>query len=140
MERPSREQVLMEVAQLIARRSTCQRRHVGAILTLDSRIISMGYAGAPAGARHCGFDVCDVNLPCTRTIHAEANAIAFAARHGVPTDGSELYSTASPCIDCAKLIISAGVRHVFYLEEYRDLSPVLIMVDSGIRVERFKLP
>lgn len=140
MPRPSREILLMEMAQLIARRATCGRRQVGAILTRESRIISMGYTGAPPGQPHCSPEICNLQLPCTRTVHAEANAIAFAARYGMSTKDCALYTTASPCMDCAKLIISAGVCGVFYLEEYRDTAPLLLLRECGIYAEKLPMP
>lgn len=138
--RPDRDTVLIEMARLIATRSTCDRRHVGAVIARESRVLSMGYAGAPPGFPHCSFALCgDRKDPCTRTIHAEANAIAWAARGGIAIDGCAIYTTASPCNDCAKLILSAGLKQVYYLEEYRDPAPLLLLKQGGIYAEKLQL-
>jgi len=97
----------------------------------------MGYNGAPSGLPHCTEETCGPDHPCTRTVHAEANVIAFAAKRGISTDGSTLYTTVSPCNDCAKLIINAGVRSVLFWESYRDLEPVQLMREAGILVEQY---
>lgn len=136
MERLSRDHLLMEVAFLFRARSTCLRRKVGAVLAVDGRILSTGYGGAPAGMDHCSPSNCFPDKPCLRTIHAEANAIAWAARCGIRTDPSTLYTTASPCIECAKLIINAGVQRVVYSEPYRDTTPILLLEGVGIKVEQ----
>ena len=140
MQRLSRDHLLMEVAFLFKARSTCLRRQVGAVLALDGRILSTGYAGAPAGMDHCSSLNCFPDKPCLRTIHAEANAVAWAARTGIRTDPSTLYTTASPCIECAKLLINAGVQRVVYAEEYRDTTPILLLEGVGIRVEKLDPP
>lgn len=137
MHRLPRDQLLMEVALLYKRRSTCLRRQVGAVLVREGRILSTGYNGAPAGVPHCMPDSCGPSNPCIRTIHAEANVIAFAARTGVITDGTSLYTTASPCIECAKLLINAGVCRVIYDEEYRDTGPIVLLRSVGITVEKY---
>jgi dCMP deaminase len=126
----------MEVAFLFRARSTCLRRQVGAVLALDGRILSTGYGGAPAGVEHCSPQNCTPDKPCLRTIHAEANTVAWASRNGIRTDSSTLYTTASPCIECAKLLVNAGVRRVVYAEEYRDTSPILLLESVGIKVDR----
>ncbi len=134
MERISRDTMMMRIALVVAERSTCQRRKVGAVLARDGRIISLGYAGAPAGQPHCSAEICDLSKPCTRTIHAEMNAIAYAARAGVSTEGSTLYCTLSPCIDCAKVIISAGIPRVVYYEHYRATEGMVFLMNSGIDI------
>ena len=109
MDRPTRDETTMYVAQAIAERGTCCRLRVGAVICRDGRILATGYNGAPAGMPHCEHEKGD-DTPCEVTVHAEANAIAFAARHGVRTEGAELHTTHSPCLTCAKLIINA-VEH-----------------------------
>lgn len=116
----------------MAQRSTCLRLQVGAVIAFDGRILTTGYNGAPAGVPHCTLDVCGPENPCTRTVHAEANAIAFAARHGVRTEGSVIYCTDSPCLECAKLIINSGIQRVFYYRRYRDDSPLDYLLSAGI--------
>lgn len=138
--RLARDELFMRVAELFAIRSSCTRGHVGAVLVKDKRIISSGYNGAPPGMRHClevGCDIpsctCDViptgggqheprcakNLGCQRTIHAEANSLLWAARMGIPTLDSIMYSTHSPCATCARLIIAAGISKVYFRNDYR---------------------
>ena len=129
MRRPSRDDVLMNIAREVARRSTCERAQVGAVLVRDSRIISTGYNGSPSGMPHC---VCKALESCNRTVHAESNAIVFSARYGVSTMGTTLYTTMSPCLECAKLIINAGISRVVYDEPYRDMSGVLLLKDGGV--------
>lgn len=130
--RINRDTMLMGVAQLVAQRGTCLRLQVGALVALDGRIISTGYNGAPAGMEHCNVSNCSWDKPCERTIHAEANAIVFAARHGVKLDGSTLYTTYSPCKTCAGLIINAGVKLVVYKKAYRDSEPLDILTSAEV--------
>lgn len=115
----------MSIAKVVAVRSTCDRKAVGAVLVHNNRILSTGYNGAPGGLPHC--DVTNhamVDGHCTTAVHAEVNAIAQAARYGVSIDGSYLYITASPCWSCFKVIATAGIRGVAYAEEYRPDSAV----------------
>ncbi len=114
------EQALMDIAGIIGEASTCTRLQVGAILTMNRRIISTGYNGAAGGFRHCYHDD-DDDRPCEAAVHAEANVIAFAAKNGVQTWGSILFTTHSPCVTCARLLINAGVSQVIYENYYRDI-------------------
>lgn len=122
MERISRHEMLLEMAVVAAKRSTCLRRKVGALAAIDGRPLVIGYAGAAHGDPHCTQVGCLIDSQtgaCVRTQHAEANVIAFAARKGISLEGASLYCTTSPCLVCAKLILSAGIREVGYLEKYR---------------------
>lgn len=130
--RISRNGMLMQMAKLAAQRGTCRRRSVGAVIARDGRVLSIGYVGAPAGFPHCTPDICGPDKPCERTIHAEANAIAFAAKEGIRLEDSTLYTTASPCLHCAKLIINSGITTVWYDEEYRDVAPIELLEQAGI--------
>lgn len=120
MSRPGWDDYFMEIAKVVATRATCARKHVGAVVVSPShQLLSTGYNGAPAGAPHCDdVDHEMVDGHCVRTVHAEANAIAQAARNGVILEGAELYTTASPCYDCGKLIVSAGIKKVTFDEQY----------------------
>ena len=138
-ERMSRDEFLMEAAVLVAKRSTCLRLHVGAVVAIDGRILSTGYNGAPSGMPHCAPPFCGPSEPCTRAVHAEANCIAFAAKHGIALSGGIMYSTDSPCVECAKLIINAGLRGVTYFREYRDRSPIVLMRDAGIYTDLYEI-
>lgn len=135
--RMDRDELLGNVAKLVARRSTCLRSSVGAVLAKEGRIISTGYNGAPAGMPHCTQHTCGPDSGCERTVHAEANVIAFAAKFGIETEGSELYTTLSPCNDCAKLLINAGVKRIIYWEVYRDSGPISLLMDAGVQCEQF---
>lgn len=119
--RVSWNEYFMNIAEQVATRSTCDRKNVGALIVRDKTILSTGYNGSLRGAPHCdeaGHDM--ENGHCVRTVHAEANAIAQAAKHGVMIDGSDLYVTASPCLTCFKLVANAGIRVIYYKEFYRD--------------------
>jgi dCMP deaminase len=111
----------MNIADQVATRSTCGRKHVGAVIVRDRTILSTGYNGSLRGAPHCdeaGHDM--ENDHCVRTVHAEANAVAQAAKHGVRIDESEIYVTASPCLTCFKLVANCGIKTVYFKEFYRD--------------------
>jgi dCMP deaminase len=138
MNRISRDEMLMTIAEVVARRSTCCRKNIGAVLARDGRFFAPGYNGAPSGMPHCEPGTCNAANPCTRTIHAEANAIAFAARYGIATEGSTLYVTVSPCNDCAKLIINSGVVRVVFRERYRIDAPIKLLNDAGIETEWYQ--
>ena len=127
--RPSWDQYFMEIAALVAKRSTCLRRAVGAILVKDKRILATGYNGAPAGVRHCSEVGClretlqvasGERHELCRGIHAEQNAIIQAAYHGVPIQGASLYCTNLPCSICTKMLINAGIRTIYYRSGYAD--------------------
>ncbi len=125
----------MNIARQAATRSTCDRKHVGAVIVRDKAILSTGYNGSIRGLPHCD-DVGHVmeNEHCIATVHAEANAIIQAARNGVRIDGAELYTTASPCWSCFKLIANAGIRTIYYGEFYRDPRCVEVAKQAGIRL------
>lgn len=129
LSRPSWDQYFMSMAELAATRSTCIRRKVGAVLVKNSRIISTGYNGAPAGYQHCQKIGCmreQLNVPSgekhelCRGVHAEQNAIIQAALHGISTMSSTLYCTSKPCSICAKMIVNAGILNVVYRDDYND--------------------
>jgi dCMP deaminase len=135
--RISRNQALMDCAWTWQKRSTCLRLHVGAIVAREGRILVTGYNGAPSGIEHCNPENCGPDSPCTRAVHAEANCIAFAARHGISLQGTQLVTTDSPCVDCAKLIINAGIKDVLYWRPYRDISPLKLFAYGGVTVTKF---
>ena len=111
----------MEIAQVVATRATCDRKHVGAVLVRDRIILSTGYNGSIRGLPHCdevGHMMEDDH--CVATIHAEANAVIQAARNGVGLLGATIYTTASPCWPCFKLVANAGIRRIVFGEFYRD--------------------
>ncbi len=111
----------MNIATEVATRSTCDRKHVGAVIVREKTILSTGYNGSIKGLPHCdeaGHEMVDGH--CVRTTHAEANAIVQAAKNGVEINLSEIYVTASPCYSCFKLIANAGIKTIYYKELYRD--------------------
>lgn len=134
MNRISREALFMEKALLIAKRSTCQRAQVGAVFVFEDREIVSGYGGSPPGQPHCSPEICDLTQPCKKTLHAEANGIAWAARKGIPLEGSILFTTLSPCWECAGMLITAGIKKVYYKDGYRDSTPLGRLTESGVIV------
>jgi dCMP deaminase len=138
----------MEISMIVAKRSTCIRRNVGAVLVKDSHIISTGYNGSPAGLPHCTKETCvrtKLGLSSgeqphlCRAVHAELNCIIQAARYGTMIDGdTTLYTTAFPCIDCTKVLINAGIKRIVYLGEYEEKSGIRdeLIRESGIRMDR----
>jgi dCMP deaminase len=115
------DQYFMDIGREVASRATCDRKHVGAVIVRDRTILSTGYNGSVRGLPHCD-DVGHLmeDGHCVATVHAEANAIVQAARHGVNIDGAAIYTTASPCWSCFKLIANAGLRRIVFGEFYRD--------------------
>ncbi|MBR5150058.1 MAG: dCMP deaminase family protein [Bacteroidaceae bacterium] len=122
----------IRMAQIWAENSYCKRRQVGAIVVKDKMIISDGYNGTPAGFENICED--DEGLTKPYVLHAEANAITKIARSGNNSDGATLYVTSSPCIECAKLIIQAGIKRVVYSEEYRLKDGIDLLKRAGIEV------
>lgn len=123
----------LQIAQLVSQRSKANRKKVGAVLVKDKNIISFGWNGTPTGFPNQCEDSNNCTLP--EVIHAEANAICKAARAGLSTKNSCLYITLSPCIDCAKLLIQAGIKRVIFSENYRDLAPLELLKKSNIKVD-----
>ena len=125
----------MNIAREVATRSTCSRKHVGAVIVRDKTILSTGYNGSIKGLPHCDDAGCDiVDGHCVRTSHAEANAIVQAAKNGVWIDQSKIYVTASPCYDCFKLIANAGIKTIYYEEFYRDQRIIDRSKEVGIQL------
>ena len=117
--------LFVETTKLVALRSSCVKAQQAALLIKDNRIISFGYNGPPAGTFNCnddgGEEACgkDSNGSCFHGIHAEQNAIGYAARNGIDTEGCIIYCTETPCISCAKLIVASGIKEFHYIDEYR---------------------
>ena len=146
MIRPSWDEYFMEITHLVARRSTCLRRQVGAILVKDKNILATGYNGAPSGVAHCLDVGClreKLGVPSgerhelCRGLHAEQNAIIQAAKHGTNIDDSTLYCTTMPCIICSKMIINAGIRRIVFDEGDSDTRAAEMIEESGVIVEKF---
>ncbi|MBA64543.1 MAG: deaminase [Candidatus Marinimicrobia bacterium] len=129
----------MNIAREVATRSTCDRKHVGAVIVRDKTILSTGYNGSIKGLPHCDDAGCEmVDGHCVRTSHAEANAIVQAAKNGVGINQSEIYVTASPCYDCFKLIANAGIKIIYYKEFYRDQRIIERSKEVGIQLVSLK--
>ncbi len=141
--RPPWDEYFMSIAQLVAGRSTCLRRSVGAVIVKDRRILATGYNGAPAGLPHCDETGCireKLNVPhgerheLCRGIHAEQNAIIQSANYGTGISGSAIYTTHHPCSVCAKMIINAGIRRVISADDYPDELASELLAQAGIPV------
>jgi len=146
LERPSWDEYFMTITKVVATRSTCLRRHVGAILVKDKRILATGYNGAPAGLKHCSEVGClrkDASIPSgtrhelCRGLHAEQNAIIQAANHGISIRGATLYCTNKPCVICSKMIINAGISRVYYEEGYNDPLADQMLAEAKVEMVRF---
>ena len=146
--RPSWPEYFMAITRMVAKRSTCLRRSVGAILVKDKRILATGYNGAPAGLRHCAEVGClreNTSVPSgtrhelCRGLHAEQNVIIQAAYHGIPINGADLYCTNKPCVICSKMIINAGIKKIYYEEGYDDPLSDQMLNEANIEISRLQL-
>ncbi len=141
--RPSWVTYFMNITNLVAERSTCTRRAVGAVLVKDKRILSTGYNGAPTGLKHClevgclrerlGVESGKMHELC-RGIHAEQNAIIQAAYHGVSVKGAAIFCTNQPCSICARMIINAGIQKIYYQSGYADSLAKELLQEAGIEL------
>lgn len=136
MSRPAFDDIYMDLAVKIAQRSHCIKRHVGAVLAKETRIVSVGYNGPPAGTHNCdeefGENGCaqDSKGSCSLAIHAEQNAILYAAKNKVNVKGSTLYVSLSPCLACARIIYTMGINRVVYLNSYAEYKG--LATDEGL--------
>jgi len=141
------DEALMHIAHVMAARSTCSRTQVGAVVARDGRVLASGYNGTPSGMPHCDHTCNCLDYPpieaehnprcryvsaCLDSVHAEANAVAFAARLGTPLHHGVLYTTHTPCRACAQLIVQAGVVEVHAFEPYRDAAGWELLADAGL--------
>ena len=146
MKRPSWDEYFMEMAELTAKRSTCMRRHVGAVIVKDRDAIATGYNGAPSGIMHCeergGCIRQQLNVPSGQrhelcmALHAEQNAIIQAAVMGNSVEGGTIYITHQPCAICAKMILNAGIKRIVIKEGYPDELAASILDEAGLKVEK----
>lgn len=141
--RPSWNSYFMQMAQVVAGRSTCLRRQVGAVIVKDRQILSTGYNGSPSGLVHCDEVGClrqSLNVPSgermeiCRAVHAEQNAIIQAAKHGVAIAGADLYATHQPCVQCTKMLINVGIRRVVYIHPYPDSLADVMARESNLEL------
>ncbi|OQB12208.1 MAG: tRNA-specific adenosine deaminase [Candidatus Omnitrophica bacterium ADurb.Bin205] len=145
IKRPSWDEYFMEMAKLVAKRSTCLRRSVGAVLVKDKRILATGYNGAPRGLKHCIDIGCmrqKLKIPSgqrhelCRALHAEQNALIQASLYGISAEGSMLYATNQPCVICAKMLINAGIKEIIIGEGYPDKMAMDFLRQARIKVRR----
>lgn len=129
-ERITRTQLYLQIAGLIALRGTCDRAQVGCVITQNNRIVSTGYNGPLPGQSPCA-EVCDTTCSCERAVHAEANAVASAAKEGISLNGATLYCNYSPCTKCAELIIQSGITTVIYEKLYHSSSKALALLKDA---------
>jgi len=144
--RPSWDEYFMSLAHLAATRSTCLRRHVGAVIVKDRMVLSTGYNDTPRGMRNCGEGGCErcrsgaapgTALDTCLCLHAEQNAIVQAAYHGVGIAGAMIYSTHQPCLTCAKMIVNAGIARIVYDEPYPDAVAERMLGEAAVELVRF---
>lgn len=150
MERPKFDDIFMELAVNLAKRSHCIKRHVGAVLTKDTRIISIGYNGPPAGTHNCDVEWPEQGCPrdskggCSLAIHAEQNALLYAVKNKTEVKGATLYVTLSPCLACARIIYTMGVERVIFLNSYAEYKGigkdegVEFLRKFGVTVEKYE--
>lgn len=138
MKRISWQQYFMAQATVASLRSTCTRLMVGAVIVRDNRIIASGYNGSVNDSTHCIDEGCYVvDNHCVRTVHAEMNALLQCAKFGVPTNNTEIYVTHFPCLHCAKQIIQAGVKKVYYASDYRNSElAITLFQEANVEVEQ----
>lgn len=143
--RPSWDEYFMELAEVVAKRSTCLRRNIGAVVVKDKRVLATGYNGAPTGLAHCSEVGClreRLGIPSgervemCRGLHAEQNALVQAVRYGISLEGAVIYCTNQPCVTCAKMLINAGIVKVIYKYPYPDKLAQDLLAESKVSVER----
>lgn len=150
MDRPKFDDIYMELAVNLAKRSHCIKRHVGAVLTKDTRIISIGYNGPPSGTHNCDVEWPDQGCPrdskgsCSLAIHAEQNAILYAVKNKTSVEGGTIYVTLSPCISCSRIIYTMGIKKVIYLKSYAEYKGIPndegvdFLRKFGVEVEKYE--
>jgi dCMP deaminase len=148
-EKPSFDDIYMELADNLSKKSHCVKMKVGAVITKDTRIVSLGYNGPPAGTHNCDEEWADNGCPrdskggCSLAIHAECNAILYAAKNRVTLEDATLYVTLSPCLACARMIFATGIKKVFYLNSYAEYKKIAsdegvdFLIKFGIDVQRY---
>ena len=148
--RPSFDDIYMDLAGNLAERSHCVKIKVGAVLTKDTRIVSLGYNGPPAGTNNCDEEWPDKGCPrdskggCSLAVHAEQNALIYAAKNNVPLENCSIYVTLAPCLNCARIIYASGIKKVIYLNSYAEYKGlptdegVDFLKQFGIEVVKYK--
>ncbi|MCL7412253.1 MAG: cytidine/deoxycytidylate deaminase family protein [ANME-2 cluster archaeon] len=149
VQRPTLDEYFMEIARVVAKRSTCLRNQVGAVIVLDKRILSTGYNGAPRNLQHCLDIGCirqqqniasGTRHELCRAVHAEQNAIIQSALHGVSIENATLYCTHQPCILCAKMIINSNIKKVVFSNNYPDDEAIRFFDTAGVEIVSLTAP
>jgi len=149
MARPDNDTYFMRMADLVATRSTCLRRQVGAVVVKEKRVLTTGYNGAPKGLKHCAEAGCvrmqnniesGTRHELCRGVHAEQNAVIQAAYFGASIKDATIYTTTYPCVMCTKILVNAGIREVVYKDDYVDPLSREILEESGVNVRRYRAP
>lgn len=139
--RPSWDEYFLKLAMLASERSTCPRMHCGCVLVKDKFVLSTGYNGSIAGQPHCEDEGClIVENHCVRTNHAEMNALIQAALHGVSTKGATAYITNMSCTNCAKALITAGIKRVVVFSDFHDTLATQFYTQSGVEISKVEMP
>ena len=145
--RPSWDEYFLDVARLVAKRATCLRRSVGAVLVKDKRILATGYNGAPSGLRHCVDIGClrqKLKIPSgerhelCRALHAEQNALIQASLYGISVKGGTIYATCQPCVICAKMLINSGIKESVVADGYPDKMALDFLKEAKIKIKKLK--
>jgi dCMP deaminase len=140
-DRPSWDEYFLKVAMLVSERATCPRMHCGCVLVKDKQILSTGYNGSIPGDAHCDDAGClIVDNHCVRTIHAEMNAILQCSQHGISTLNSTAYVTNMPCTNCAKALITAGIKEVVIFSDYHDTLAEDFFKKADVKIKRLDIP
>ena len=141
MSRPSWDEYFLKLAMLASERATCPRMHCGCVLVKDKYVLSTGYNGSLPGLEHCEDVGClIVDEHCVRTNHAEMNAIAQAARHGISINGATAYVTNMPCTTCAKALLAAGIARIVIFSDYHGSLAEQFLDESGVPLDRLPMP
>jgi dCMP deaminase len=150
MNRPSFDDIYMELAENLAKKSHCVKMQVGAVLTKDTRIVSLGYNGPPAGTHNCDVEFPETGCPrdskggCSLALHAEQNAILYASKNRITLEDATLYVTLSPCLACAKVIFSSGIKKVLFINSYAAYKKITndegvdFLRKFNVQVEQYK--
>lgn len=139
--RPDWDEYFLKLAMLASERATCPRMHCGCILVKDKRVVSTGYNGSIPGDEHCEEIGClIVDNHCVRTVHAEMNAIVQAAKRGHAIDGATAYVTNMPCTNCAKALITAGIKRVVVFSDYHDTLATQFFSKAGVAIDKHTMP
>lgn len=134
--RINRDDMYMQICHVMSQRSGCLRAAVGCIITRDNRILSSAYNGPPKGQEPCNKKNCNLDESCKRAVHAEANAIAFAAKNGIALNNGTLYCIYAPCLSCAQLIVPTGITKIIYEKEYRTDEGIKFLLAADIIIQK----